>query len=477
MQMVEADTGQQCGPQAHQQACPHDGPTRQAAGRESDPDWDEYGVALGQKGGNRTFGVGQTVHLENEPQRAKDPDAQSLFPFQGSGADGESGPGTVWIAPSPLATDSIADHEQHRGASETAGHQQGGQKQAGIPRCVALPQLLNGFEQRKTEGPEGTSADQDQRGDDTGIHQKRNAALWRRLVKFWLRGFLLLGGHRGVVGHPAHVQQGLRIAGRDHATERDVVAGRVEVDLGLADLGAEPAADLGVAIGEGKASGSVVVVGRLVHHLGTSSSARIGHDVGERRVIDAVGMLVDQHPGLGRLDHGPELVVLTPLRLVGVVVVIEPVAVAPDLTHRVAADARHLELADADHLAVGRALEDRLGAAYVLEERAVGEVPLVGAVGRVVDVALDPVRAAIASILSRHGSVRIVIGVQAPSEHELLEVVHAQDAGGLGLGLGQSRQEHSGEDRDDCDDHQQFDQRKAAPDGTACRKFQVHLKN
>ena len=172
MQMVEAHARQQCGPQAHQQAGPHDSPTRQTAGRESHPDRDEHRVALGQKGRNRSFGVGQTVHLEDEPQRAEDPDAQSLFPFQGIGADGESGPGTVWIESLPLATDPIANQEQRRCARETAGHQQGGQEQAGVPRRVALPQLLNGFEQREAESPEGTGADQDQRGDDPGVHEK-----------------------------------------------------------------------------------------------------------------------------------------------------------------------------------------------------------------------------------------------------------------------------------------------------------------
>jgi hypothetical protein len=36
-------------------------------------------------------------------------------------------------------------------------------------------------------------------------------------------------------------------------------------------------------------------------------------------------------------------------------------------------------------------------------------------------------------------------------------VVEALDALGLALGLAQGRQEHSGQDRDDGDDYEQFD--------------------
>jgi hypothetical protein len=53
------------------------------------------------------------------------------------------------------------------------------------------------------------------------------------------------------------------------------------------------------------------------------------------------------------------------------------------------------------------------------------------------------------------------IGVQDPSEPELVGVVQAGNTFGLGFSLAQSGQEHAGEDGNDRNDDQQFDQCEA----------------
>jgi len=51
-------------------------------------------------------------------------------------------------------------------------------------------------------------------------------------------------------------------------------------------------------------------------------------------------------------------------------------------------------------------------------------------------------------------------GVENPGKGQLMMVVHALDTEGFHLGLGQGRQKHGGQDRNDGDDHQQLNQRK-----------------
>ena len=64
--------------------------------------------------------------------------------------------------------------------------------------------------------------------------------------------------------------------------------------------------------------------------------------------------------------------------------------------------------------------------------------------------------------MKRHDdSVVIVQLIHLPSEHELLGIIHAHNALSLALGLCQGGQEHAGQNRDDGDNHQQFDQGKA----------------
>ena len=68
--------------------------------------------------------------------------------------------------------------------------------------------------------------------------------------------------------------------------------------------------------------------------------------------------------------------------------------------------------------------------------------------------------------LKRHQVGLVVVGVQNPTEHQLLLIAHAIGPGGLHAGTTQSRQEHPGQDGNDRDHHQEFDQGKT---GTRAR--------
>jgi hypothetical protein len=60
------------------------------------------------------------------------------------------------------------------------------------------------------------------------------------------------------------------------------------------------------------------------------------------------------------------------------------------------------------------------------------------------------------------GNTRVVVGVHVVGDPDLLLVAGALDLGRLRLRPAQRREEHAGQDRDDGDDHQQFDQGKTA---------------
>ena len=56
--------------------------------------------------------------------------------------------------------------------------------------------------------------------------------------------------------------------------------------------------------------------------------------------------------------------------------------------------------------------------------------------------------------------VTVFVRPHAEGEADLFEVADAFDALGLGLGLGESRQQEAGENGDDGDDDQQFNERE-----------------
>ncbi len=61
----------------------------------------------------------------------------------------------------------------------------------------------------------------------------------------------------------------------------------------------------------------------------------------------------------------------------------------------------------------------------------------------------------------------VVIGVHPNGQTEIAEVAVTPDRNRFAFGFRQGRQEHAGEDRDDGDDHQEFDQCKRGDFGSA----------
>ena len=63
-------------------------------------------------------------------------------------------------------------------------------------------------------------------------------------------------------------------------------------------------------------------------------------------------------------------------------------------------------------------------------------------------------------ITVRGKDVAVFIGIKLHEQTDLFEIVFTGNSIRLALSFGQSRQQHRGKDRDDRDDHEQFDQRK-----------------
>ena len=61
----------------------------------------------------------------------------------------------------------------------------------------------------------------------------------------------------------------------------------------------DPFVDFSVSVGEGEASGFIVVAGREVHPLGRTEIGIAGHPDHKETVVDAIHPLVHQHPCLG----------------------------------------------------------------------------------------------------------------------------------------------------------------------------------
>jgi hypothetical protein len=71
----------------------------------------------------------------------------------------------------------------------------------------------------------------------------------------------------------------------------------------------------------------------------------------------------------------------------------------------------------------------------------------------------------------------MIIGPHAHSERDLLEVIDACDALRLGFAFGESRQEHSGKDRNDGDHDQKLDQSERASTGDRLGTQATHVKH
>jgi hypothetical protein len=71
---------------------------------------------------------------------------------------------------------------------------------------------------------------------------------------------------------------------------------------------------------------------------------------------------------------------------------------------------------------------------------------------------------------ARGKRLRVIVAVHVQREQQLAFTVFAARAPGLFFGSGERRQQHGGQNRDDRDDHQEFDQRESPERGGAAGK-------
>ena len=253
----------------------------------------------------------------------------------------------------------------------------------------------------------------------------------------------------------------------------------------LFGAGAGPFADFGVAIGEGKAAGTVVEAGGEVAPLGIW--VRVDEEVA---VVDAVGVFVEEGVDLGGVRDGAEAEVLAVAAEMGVIAgtggVFGPGRVdAEEGVEGDAADAvgEAALFLDGGEVIVGRAFVELVGAAGVFGEEALFDEEGVGVVG-VGGGGGAPGHDVVAPVLEFAGgfgsvaafesfllaevidaAVVVVAGVELPGEAELFGVAHAEDAMGFCLGFGKGREKHAGEDGDDGNDDEEFDEGEAVRAG------------
>lgn len=224
-----------------------------------------------------------------------------------------------------------------------------------------------------------------------------------------------------------------------------------------------------MAIGERKACSAVVIRGWIIHDLSAGRSW-LSHLHGAGRVVDAIWMFVDHHPGLSwNRDIGEfavDLVLATDLGTG------QPLAEIEDLAHGLASNPR-------DHLAgrvlnqnrIGRTLPDLQTISGIPLERALGDgvrrVPVVPITRRIIEAAVHEESAARIAGDERtrerlNEQFIFILRVELPGESHLAAIIHAGDAFGFALCLGKGWKQHAGKNRDDRDNHQQLDQGKAA---------------
>jgi len=171
-------------------------------------------------------------------------------------------------------------------------------------------------------------------------------------------------------------------------------------------------------------------------------------------------MLVEEEENLARSDQagrGEELAIFR-IERVG-----QHPGIPHQMVHRHGAQARPV----VGQREIARALVNPGVAAHVFAQFRFGDQQPVGVVriGGPVLHAVDPVLLVDPGLLDSvivHEPVVVVVGIKLPAQGELLHVADADRGLAFLLGFAQRGQEQTGEDRDDRDDHQQFDQREAA---------------
>ncbi len=225
----------------------------------------------------------------------------------------------------------------------------------------------------------------------------------------------------------------------------------------------DPLVDFGMAIGEGKTTSAVVIVGRGIDPGVAALELR-----GEAAcIVDAVRMFIGIYPGLGGariIQAGHFLGVIRVVAAGPGVGVITDTDVTGDGAGALGPATGPLLRAD---LHVRGAFEDVLGIGEVGGEVGVfgiqqkHRVGVMGA-GGPIEPTCDPGTFGNTAAVAGGGeAVLVVAEIHMAGEHELFGIVHAEDAFGLFFGFGKGGQQHACEDRDDGDNHEQLDQSKA----------------
>ena len=257
----------------------------------------------------------------------------------------------------------------------------------------------------------------------------------------------------------------------------------LELD-GIDGGGAEPFADLGMAIGEGESARAVMIgSGPVLPMIGVMVSDEEG-------VVDRVRVFIKgqpSHGGFRNVGGLEELAVLTaegPTGTACAVIAGIVVGSAEERVHGHAAQphgiaGRALLRADEN---IGGALINTDGAVGVFAKDTIADPEFVsdaagshGAVSRPSHDIIDPVvepaggdgffGAGDGEVIG--DSFVVVSGIEVPAEDELFVIAETHDALGLSLGLAQRRQEHTGQDGDDGNDYQQFDEGEGTAVGRA----------
>ena len=213
-----------------------------------------------------------------------------------------------------------------------------------------------------------------------------------------------------------------------------------------------------MAIGKRQSARPIVINGRKV------SPELVGLERHEEvSVVHTVFSLVNEHELAARITNVSQPSVGPPSLLdqVGVPTVAIHIAV-----HRNAAGPQVLILTDLHLVLIGGALVDaeRLIVGPQLpfgrhDESDIGAIPDITRPGDRIDPPFDPTLLVAGAVLNE--LIVVIAGVHNPGKRELFPVTDALHSGRLGLGLRQCGKEHSGENRDDGNDHEQFDQSEA----------------
>lgn len=239
--------------------------------------------------------------------------------------------------------------------------------------------------------------------------------------------------------------------------------------------GITPSLDYGVAVAKGESTG-VIMIGAWAVDPGI-----VARKADEGTVVDAVGILVDERPKIGRA--GSDELGFLGVDEYGGSVVPDCDGVEPGV-HGHAADVRINLSKEID--AILRAV--LVGGVFVNRKRIdigikqsgfdIGLAEVNARVicrterGTLVLPSRTPLREAAAgkcSRISRAGgliifiavrneSSTIIVRIHFPGEGELTEIVHALRALGFLFGLGQGWQKHGGQDGDNCDDDEELNQ-------------------